>query len=357
MIKTIEGINRRTKACGTAARERIDQLTKPLNSLGRLEELAIELAEMTGDPLPTVTPPGVIVFAADHGVAKEGVSAYPPEVTAQMVFNFLRGGAAINVFSRQIGALMRVVDVGVAFSFPEDVVANADGMFVDAKVRFGTRNMLAEEAMTRDETITAIEAGISQAHELIDAGAKIVIPGEMGIGNTTAASALLAALSGKEVTACVGAGTGVAGERLLHKIAVVQKALQERSPNAADPIDVLGKVGGLEIAAMAGAILGAAQRRTPVLLDGFISTVAALIAVRLAPACRDYLLAGHRSQETGHALALSELGLAPLIDLKMRLGEGSGAALAFPIVDAACRMVREMATFAEAGVASGGGER
>ncbi|HZG17252.1 MAG TPA: nicotinate-nucleotide--dimethylbenzimidazole phosphoribosyltransferase [Candidatus Bathyarchaeia archaeon] len=327
------------------ARRHIDQLTKPPGSLGRLEELAIQLAAMTGEPIPQIFPPGILVFAGDHGVVAEGVSAFPQEVTAQMVMNFASGGAAINVFSRHIGGILRVVDVGVS-SNPE-----APDIW-KKKVRPGTGNMLREDAMTRTEAERCLAVGIECAEAIIAEGARLLIIGEMGIGNTTSSSAILAALSGADVEEIVGRGTGVTEDVLSHKKEIVKKALEIRRPNAADPIDVLAKVGGLEIGAMTGAVIGAAAQRIPVLVDGFISSVAALLAVHLQPHAREYLLFGHRSQEVGHARVLAELSADPILDLQLRLGEGSGAAVAFPILEAAVRMIGEMATFASAGVST-----
>jgi nicotinate-nucleotide--dimethylbenzimidazole phosphoribosyltransferase len=340
-INSIQPLDRQA---AEQARQHVDQLTKPQGSLGRLEELAVQLAAIKADPFPEVTPPGVLVFAGDHGVVAEGVSAFPQEVTAQMVLNFSKGGAAINVFTRQIGGLLRVVDVGVAADL------DAPGVWTK-KVRYGTGNFLREDAMSRDEAEQCIQAGIESADEIIAEGAKLLIIGEMGIGNTTASSATLTALTGAEAETVVGRGTGISHEAWNHKREIVRQAIAARQPDANDPMDVLAKVGGLEIGAMAGAVLSAASRRVPVLVDGFISTVAALLAVRLNPAVRDYLIAGHHSVEPGHARALEELGKEPLLQLQLRLGEGSGAAVAFPIVEAATRMIREMATFASAGVA------
>lgn len=341
-LGTIEPLHLESAA---QARAHVDQLTKPLGSLGRLEELAVELAAITGEAFPVVTPPGVLVFAADHGVATEGVSAYPQEVTAQMVANLTHGGAGINVFARQIGALQHVVDVGVASE------VDAPGVW-KKKIRAATGNMLKEQAMSREEAERCILAGIESAEAIIAEGAKVLIVGEVGIGNTTASSAILAALTGADPEDIVGRGTGLTNEGWQRKKAVVREALLLHRPDVSQPLDVLAKVGGLEIGAMAGAILGAASRRVPVLLDGFIATVAALLAVRLRPAAADYLIAGHRSQEPGHAYVLKALGKEPLIDLNLRLGEGSGAALAFPVLEAASRMIREMATFASAGVSN-----
>lgn len=336
-------IGSRNPEAAAQARLHIDQLTKPLGSLGRLEEVAVELAAITGESFPVVTPPGVIVFAADHGVAVEGVSAYPQEVTVQMVANMANGGAGINVFARQIDALERIVDVGVA----NEVAAPG---VIGRRIKPGTANMLREPAMSREEAERTLQVGSEAALEIIEAGAKVLIIGEVGIANTTASSAVLAALTGADPDEIVGRGTGLDDAGWARKKQVVREAIALHRPDAAEPIDVLAKVGGLEIGAMAGAILGAASKRIPVLLDGFIATVAALLAVRLCPSSADFLIAGHRSQEPGHAYVLNVLGKEPLLDLQLRLGEGTGAALAYPVLEAACRMIHEMATFASAGV-------
>ncbi len=343
IIDRIKRIQPLDQGAAAQARSHIDQLTKPPGSLGRLEELAIQLAAMTGNPIPEVTPPGTLVFAGDHGIVAEGVSAFPQEVTAQMVYNFVRGGAAINVFSRQIGALLRVVDVGVAADLETEGVWNQ-------KVRYGTANFLRENAMAREEAHQCVQVGIEAAESIIAEGARLLIIGEMGIGNTTASSAMLAALTGADAEEVVGRGTGITDQAWRQKVDVVKQALAARKPDLSDPFDVLEKVGGLEIGAMAGAVLSAAAQRIPVLVDGFISTVAALLAVRLCPDTRHYLIVGHHSVEPGHAYALRLLDKQPLLDLQLRLGEGSGAAVAFPIVEASTRMVREMATFTSAGV-------
>lgn len=328
---------------GAKTREYVNTLTKPVGSLGRLEELAIELSMMTGDPFPKVTPPGVLIFAADHGIVEEGVSAYPQAVTAQMVLNFLAGGAAISVFSRQIGALLEIIDMGVA----TDLKANG---LVNRKMKFGTANFLKQDAMTREEAIHCLDAGMKSAEEIINKGAKLVIIGEMGIGNTTSSSAILAALTDLDLDSLVGKGTGISNEALNLKKQVILEALIARKVNAKDPLDVLAKVGGFEIGAMAGAILGAAAKRIPVLADGLISTVAALLAFKIHPTAADYLIVGHQSVEPGHIHAIQELEKRPLLNLDLRLGEGSGAAVAFPIVEAAVRMLSEMATFSSANV-------
>ncbi|MEH7081924.1 nicotinate-nucleotide--dimethylbenzimidazole phosphoribosyltransferase [Neobacillus drentensis] len=328
---------------GQKVREYIDILTKPPGSLGRLEELAIQLAEMTSEAFPVVSPPGVIVFAADHGVSEEGVSAYPQEVTAQMVMNFLNSGAAINVFSRQIGAMFEVVDIGVAADI------EADGV-VQRKIRYGTRNFCKHNAMTREEVEKAITVGYERAEHMIKHGCKCLILGEMGIGNTTPSSAILAVLSGQDIRTLVGRGTGIAPEKISHKQDVISRALMERNPDRNDPIDILMKIGGLEIAGMTGAMLAAAANRIPILVDGFICTVSALLAKEMCETASDYMIAGHQSVEPGHEIALQLLRKKPLVDLDLRLGEGSGAAIAFPILQAATLMLKEMATFASAGI-------
>lgn len=328
---------------GEQARRYLDTLTKPPGSLGALEDLASQLSAITGELKPSVTPPAVIVFAADHGVAAEGVSAFPQEVTEQMVTNFAQGGAAINVFARQIDARIEVVDVGVASRLSLPGV-------VDAKVRAGTANMVREDAMSRADALAAMDAGITAVERAAKAGAKCIIVGEMGIANTTASSAMLAVLSGESVASVVGAGTGLNQQQQAHKVAVIERAISARQAKPQDPLDVLAKIGGLEIAAMTGAYLAAAAQRLPAIVDGFIATVAALTACRLCPAVRGYLIFGHRSQEPGHDSALMVLAAKPLLDMGMRLGEGSGAALAHPLLQAATAMMKEMATFAKAGV-------
>ncbi|SMO90441.1 nicotinate-nucleotide--dimethylbenzimidazole phosphoribosyltransferase [Melghirimyces algeriensis] len=330
---------------GCTTRDYIETLTKPSGSLGRLEALAVQLAEITADPFPVVTPPGVLVFAADHGVAVEGVSAFPQEVTAQMVQNFLNGGAAINVFSNRIGARLHIVDIGVA----SDV--DGEGL-IRKKIRYGTANFIQEDAMTHHEALQAVETGYKQAEEFIHQGIKTLIPGEMGIGNTTASSAILAAISGKDISTLIGQGSGISREKVLYKRQVIEKALSERNPDRSDPIDVLAKLGGLEIAGMAGAMLAATTNRIPILIDGFICTTAALIAKKISDRATDYMMVGHRSAETGHGTAIQLLEKKPLLDLGLRLGEGSGAAVAFPILESASLMVSEMATFASAGVSN-----
>ncbi len=332
-------------AAMAAARQRQNELTKPTGSLGRLEELAIQLAGITGAAIPEVPAhKAVIVMAADHGVTAEGVSAYPREVTPQMVLNFLAGGAGINVLARTAGARVVVVDMGVATQLPD----HADLRVV--RLGPGTRNFAHEPAMTRAEAEAAIAAGASVLEREVERGLDLVATGDMGIGNTTAASAVVAALTGRPAAEVVGRGTGIDDETYARKVRVIGSALALHQPDPADGLDVLAKVGGYEIGGLAGVIVAAAAHRIPVVLDGFISGAAALVAASLAPGCVPYLIAAHRSVEVGHRVVLDRLGLRPLLELDLRLGEGTGAALAMPIIDAAVRAHREMATFAEAHV-------
>lgn len=333
------------KKVGRDAQTYIHSLTKPVGSLGRLEDLAVSLASMTKERFPTVFPPGVLIFAADHGIVSEGVSAYPQEVTGQMVRNFLNGGAAINVFSKQIGAKLTIVDIGIAADINSQTL-------ISRKVRYGTANFLLEDAMIREEAEQAIDAGYQTANEMINNGIKCLIPGEMGIGNTTASSAVVAAVSGEEVDTLVGTGTGIEKEKLQIKKDVIEKALALRKPNGDDPVDVLSKVGGLEIAGMAGAMLAASSRSIPILVDGFIASTAALIAKMICSGSADYMILGHRSAEPGHMKVIKLLGKEPILDLGMRLGEGSGAAIAFPVLQSASLMINEMATFEAAQISA-----
>ncbi|SJN10289.1 Nicotinate-nucleotide--dimethylbenzimidazole phosphoribosyltransferase [Halomonas citrativorans] len=309
-----------------------------------LEQLAIQLSEISGERAPTITPPGVVVFAADHGVAAEGVSAFPQAVTAQMVANFASGGAAINVFARQVNARLEIVDVGVV----SDV--DMPGVVVN-KIRRASGNIAIENAMLPEQAQLAIEAGINAVRRAHQAGCRSVVVGEMGIANTTASSAMLAALTGTPVAQVVGAGTGLNSQQQIHKVNVIERALAARHFEASQPLSVLTALGGLEIAAMTGAYLAAAAYRLPVIVDGFIASVAALTACRICPAVSGYLVFGHRSEEPGHGVALEALEATPLLALGMRLGEGSGAALAFPLLQAATAMMAEMATFTSAGIA------
>jgi nicotinate-nucleotide--dimethylbenzimidazole phosphoribosyltransferase len=340
------------EAAMTAATARLDRLTKPPGSLGRLEGLATQLAGITGRDLPRAERPAVVVFAGDHGVTAQGVSAYPADVTAQMVANFVGGGAAINVLARLAGAQVVVVDVGVAGPIPGAASGSREGArLVDRRVADGTRDMTEEPAMTRAEAIAAIDAGRSVAAELIVNGVDVLAVGEMGIGNTTSASAVAAVLTGRPPTEMTGRGTGLDDRAVRHKVAVIERALDRRRPDPDDPLDVLAAVGGLEIGALVGAILAAAESRIPVALDGFITGSAALVAAAIAPGVAARVIASHVSAEPGHRIVLERLGLRPLLDLDLRLGEGSGAALLLPMIRAACAILAEMSTFDGAGVA------
>ena len=328
-----------------AAEARQLQLTKPPKALGRLETLSIQLAGIQGKDVPVIEDKAVAVMAADHGVTAEGVSAFPAEVTPAMVFNMAAGGAGINVLSRHVGARVIVTDVGVNAD-----LSAAPGVR-QKKIRMGTANMAQGPAMTREECLRAIETGIELVEEELAGGLDIIATGEVGIGNTTAASAVLTVLTGEPAAKVTGRGTGITVEALASKVAVIEKAIEVNRPDPADPVDVLAKVGGLEIAAMTGVFLGGAARRVPVVMDGFLSAAAALAAVRLCHECVDYILPSHVSIEVGHQVVLEELGLVPLFDLQMRLGEGTGAALSMSIIEAAARILSEMATFESAGVA------
>ena len=327
-----------------AAEARQGVLTKPPGSLGRLESLSIQLAGIFGQPIPRVTGKAVIVVAGDHGVASEGVSAYPSEVTPQMVFNFLAGGAAINALARHAGADITVIDAGVAVDLEPQ-----PGLMI-AKVGYGAGNIAAGPAMSRADAIRCLEIGIAAANEQADAGANLIAGGDMGIGNTTPSAAITAATTGADVADVTGRGTGVDDDGLAAKIAAIRRALEANQPDGDDGLDVLTKVGGYEIGVLAGVMLGAASRNCAVIVDGFISGAAALIAWRICPAVAERMIAAHRSVEPGHNVGLRAMGLSPLLDMEMRLGEGTGAALAMHVVEAAAKCLAEMATFAEAGV-------
>lgn len=342
--KIITQIKPLDQAAMRAARTRQNELTKPPGSLGRLEELSIRVAGITEDPRPKLKHKVVLVMAGDHGVVAEGVSAYPQEVTPQMVANFLHGGAAINVLSRHVGARVVVVDMGVAIDLPPhpDLIVR--------KVAYGTQNIARRPAMSHDQALQCLENGAAVCLEQIAGGLDILATGDMGIGNTTPSAAIAAAITEHPVEEIAGRGTGVDDSGLGRKIQAIQRALQVNCPDPADGLDVLAKVGGFEIGGLAGAILAAAANRRPVVIDGFISTAAAMIAVSIAPLVRDYLIAAHTSMERGHHLMMKWLGVVPLLDLQMRLGEGTGAALAMSLVEASCKVLDEMATFSEAGI-------
>ncbi|MBE7414679.1 MAG: nicotinate-nucleotide--dimethylbenzimidazole phosphoribosyltransferase [Deltaproteobacteria bacterium] len=325
------------------ARKRLDSLTKPRDSLGRLEEFARRMVAITGELRPCLDRKTIFTFAGDHGVADEGVSAFPKEVTRQMVYNFLGGGAGINALARHAGADVVVVDIGVDFEFDD-----APGL-VKRKVVRGTRNIRKGPAMTREEAVKCLEVGISLARDYAGKGA-IFGTGEMGIANTTPASAIIAALSGLPPEAVTGRGTGIDDAIFRHKVKVIEDAIAVNSPDPSDPLDVLAKLGGAEIAGIAGLVIGAASKGVPVVVDGFISTAGALMARELEPVTAQYMFAAHRSVEKGHGAMLERMGMRPFVDLDLRLGEGTGAAIGITLIEAALRAYNEMATFGDAGV-------
>lgn len=345
LADTLASLRPLDPAAVAAAREHQDRLTKPRGALGVLEDVSVQLAGLAGiDPPPVPEPAAVAVFAGDHGVHAQGVTPWPQEVTGQMVANFLAGGAVVNALAAQTGAEVVVVDVGVAGDLP------AVAGLLPRKVRRGTADMTLEPAMTREQAVAAVEAGIEVARDLVTAGNRCLLTGDMGIANTTASAALIAAMLGLDPAEVTGRGTGVDDATLAVKVDVVRRALALHAPDPADPIGVLAAVGGLEHAAIVGFLLGAAALRTPVVLDGVIAGSAALVAAALHPDALIACVAGHRSAEPGHTHALAALGLRPLIDLDLRLGEGSGAVLALPLVQAAARVLRDVATFDSAGV-------
>ena len=331
-----------------AAEARQMQLTKPPKSLGRLETLSIQLAGIQGKSQPRIERKAIAVMAADHGVAVSGTSAYPQEVTAQMVLNFLHGGAGINVISRQVGARVIIVDMGVAIKLEPN-----PGL-ISRRIAAGTQDISRGPAMTVAQAKQALETGIEIITAEINKGLDIVATGDMGIGNTTASSAICAIMTGKTVAEVTGRGTGLDDKQLQHKIRIINAAIALNKPDSANATEVLAKVGGFEIGGLAGVILGAAAHRVPVVIDGFISGAAALIAAGLCPQSKDYMIAGHCSVEPGHKLLLQYLGLKPLLNLEMRLGEGTGAALAMSLAETSVRILTEMATFMEAGVSDKG---
>lgn len=326
------------------AQARLDNKTKPPGSLGRLEEFARRMVAISGTLEPDTAKKVIFTFAGDHGVTSEGVSLYPREVTSQMVFNFLDGGAGVNVLARHAGAEVRVVDVGVDYDF-----GNTPGM-IHRKVVRGTRNFAKGPAMTRDEMLDAMRVGIELADLCKAEGIALVGTGEMGIGNTTPSSAIIATISGKSVGEVTHRGTGINDTALTNKVRVIEQGLALNKPDPNDPLDVLAKVGGLEIAAIAGLVLGCAANSVPVVIDGFISTAGALIASELHPHVADYVFAAHESVEIGHRFMLERIGAEPILDLRFRLGEGTGAALAMTLIEAGVKVLKEMATFEEAGV-------
>lgn len=335
------------------AQGRLDSLTKPQGSLGRLEEFAKQLVAITEQERPDLGKKVVFTFAGDHGVAAEGVSAFPKEVTPQMVLNFINGGAGINVLARHAGAEVVVVDIGVDYDFAKAGL-KSNSTFVSSKIVSGTKNMRKGPAMTREEAERCIAVGIGLANEYANKGYKIFGTGEMGIANTTPSSAITALMTGKSVEDITGRGTGINDEAWKNKVQVIKDAIEINKPDVSDPLDVLAKIGGAEIAGIAGLIIGAAANKVPVIVDGFISTAGALIAYMIEPKTKDYMFAAHMSQEIGHRAILEKIGLRPILDLDMRLGEGTGAALAMFIIEAGLKIYKEMATFAEAAVSNKG---
>jgi nicotinate-nucleotide--dimethylbenzimidazole phosphoribosyltransferase len=327
-------------------RAHLDHLTKPPGSLGVLEELALKYCLASGTPKPQLGKKMIFTFAGDHGVTEEGISAFPKEVTPQMVANMLAGGAAVNVLARHAGAQVRVVDLGVASEFPD-----SRGL-ISKKIRPGTANISKGPAMSVAEARKAVEAGIELAEKVADEGFTLLGTGEMGIGNTTPSSALFAVLLPCPVEDITGRGTGIDDQKLAHKIQVIQQALSVNQARFTDPLNTLAAVGGLEIAGICGLILGGAARKIPVVVDGFISSAGALVACKLSPPVKDYLFFSHLSAEAGHGVFLKQFGARPILNLDMRLGEGTGAALAITLVEAAVKIYREMATFTSAGVSN-----
>ncbi|MBL7151661.1 MAG: nicotinate-nucleotide--dimethylbenzimidazole phosphoribosyltransferase [Candidatus Omnitrophica bacterium] len=340
-VKSITGINQELMQ---KAQKRLDNLTKPLGSLGRLEDIAKLIVGITGKENPQLNNKVIFTLACDHGVTEEKVSAYPKEVTAQMVYNFLNGGAGINVLARHAGARVIVVDIGVAADL------KPDPQLVIKKIGYGTKNMVNGPAMTRAQAVECIETGIEVFEAEFKKGIDIVGTGEMGIGNTTPSSAITAVFTKRPVEELTGRGAGIDDAGLKNKIAIIKKTLQINNPDPNDPIDVLSKVGGFEIGGLSGIILVAASRKIPVVIDGFISGAAALIAYALAPMVKDYMIAAHCSVERGHRAILDYIGLKPLLDFDLRLGEGTGAALAMSMVEASVKILTQMATFQSASV-------
>jgi nicotinate-nucleotide--dimethylbenzimidazole phosphoribosyltransferase len=348
LARTRAGVRGADAAVARATQALLDGKTKPRRSLGRLEDLACQIAAVRGLTEPPVPSPALVVMAADHGVSDEGVSAYPAEVTGQMLLNFAGGGAAINVLARHAQARLVVVDMGTRTAPPDGTG------ILSRRIGPGTRNFTAGPAMSATEAVAALEAGIAVAEELAGDGVDLIGLGEMGIGNTTAASAVTACLLGLPPAEVTGRGTGIDDATWQRKVDVIARGIAANRPDPADPLAVLAALGGFEIAGLAGVALGAAARRLPVVVDGFIAGAAALVAARLAPPLGDHLIASHRSVEVGHRAVLAALGARPLLDLDLRLGEGTGAALALPLCAAAMRLLHEMATFASAGVSDTG---
>jgi len=346
-LKTINCIKEPDYSIKEESRHKIDFKTKPVGSLGKLEDLALQMCLIQNDLNPRIDKKLLLVFAGDHGIAYEGVSAFPSEVTSQMVYNFLNGGAAINVLCRYYGIDISVIDIGVNHNFE-----NAHEL-IDKKIRKGTRNFAVEEAMTEDEALRSIEAGMDVFFNNYNKSKVDILGlGEMGIANTTSASAIISTVTGISVENATGRGTGINDDIFKHKINLIKKACGIHKPDPKDGIDILKKIGGYEIAGIAGAVLAAASKKTAVVLDGVISTAGGLIAYLIKPEIKDYLFSGHKSVEIGQKSALDFMGIDAIIDFNMRLGEGTGAAISMNIIDAACHIMREMASFEEAGVSN-----
>ena len=340
----LASINPVNPALMAAAQAKLDNKTKPLGSLGRLEEFGRRVAAISGSMQPDLSKKVIYTFAGDHGVVAEGVSAFPREVTPQMVFNFLNGGAGVNVLARHAGVEVRVVDMGVDFEF-----GILPGL-IDRKIARGTKNLAKEPAMSRSEAVAAVEAGIMLALDAKAEGVALLGTGDMGIGNTTPSSAIIAAFSGISARELTHRGTGINDAALEKKILAIEQGLALNLPDPQDPLDVLAKVGGFELAGIAGLVLGAAAAGIPVVIDGFISTAGALIASELHPNVKEYIFAAHKSVEIGHTCMLDRLKAEPVLDLQLRLGEGTGAALAMTLIEAGAKVLCEMASFEEAGV-------
>lgn len=343
LAETIKNIGQLDQGAMEQTQKRLDSLAKPPSSLGRLEEICLKLAGIYEEAQPKFKNSQLVIFAADHGVVEEGVSAFPQAVTEAMIHNFLKGGAAVNVFSRQAGTSIRLVDLGIKGNI--ELVG-----LKQRKVKASTDNFCLGPAMSKEEALAALHVGLEMALEAKEEGISLLATGEMGIGNTTASSALAAVLANLAVEEVVGRGTGVDDQGLQIKIAAIKKALAVNKPDPHNPLDVLAKVGGLEIAGLAGLFIGAASLRIPIIIDGFISSAAALVAAKMAPAALNFMLASHASREPGHSHVLKELGLEPAIYLDMRLGEGTGAILMVHIIKAALLMLNEMACYDDLGV-------
>lgn len=352
LSETLSKIEKIDYSLATKTQKRLDNLTKPQGSLGRLEELAKQMVVITRNESPPIKDKVIFTMAGDHGVVEEEVSAYPKEVTSQMVYNFLRGGAGINVLARHVGAKVVVVDMGVAekIKIQNPEIKN----FVDKKINYGTNNMTKGPVMKREEAIKSIETGIGVFEEELPKGIDLVGTGDMGIGNTTPSSAITSVIAEERVEDVTGRGTGIDDKVFANKIELIKKAIAINKPDPNDSIDVLSKVGGFEIGGLVGLILAAASSRIPIVIDGFISGAAALVAYKLEPKVKDYIIAAHSSVERGHRIILNYIGLKPILDLELRLGEGTGAVLGMSIIEAAVKILTQMATFQDAGVSEKG---